>query len=413
MRRPFFVIVGPVALLIAACTSDTSPGVGNPVTLNWAPCINSTDFPAWFAIQDGSGAWSEVASSNGVFTFTLSSGKGGIAAYANGQLTVVYGTTAELTSFEPSCTGSRRTVTGTVTGYTSLDDIEIQMEQGSASVSGSTAAPASFQLTDVAPGASDVLAVRSRSSVSGSTFQQTPSAVFIRRAQSNSPLATLDLNSTVESGTPVSKTVTVTNAASNENLSAASMLNTPTSSITMSAYSATLSAVTGSVAALFYGLPSTRLASGDVQQLQVIATNTLSASASESRYVSTTFADAADQAVTLLSALGTVTIAGTSRPSASYVIQSGYDQTFEFDLDQGSGTGAKSIQLIMTRGYAGTTATAVTLLVPDLTGVSGFLPAWLITPGSSATWTFFAGSYGLGTSAQPFTAGSRTSTFIP
>jgi len=217
----------------------------------------------------------------------------------------------------------------------------------------------------------------------------------------------------VESGAPISKTVTVTNVASNENLYAASMLTTPTSSITMSAYSVGLSTVSGNVAALFYGLPSTRLAGGDVQEIQVIATKTLSPSASESRYVSTTFTDAADQAVTLLSALGTVTIAGTSRPSASYVIQTGYDPTFEFDLDQGSSSGSKSIQVLMTRGYAGTTATAVTLLVPDLSGVSGFLPAWLVAPGTSATWTFFAGSYGLATAGKPFTAGSRTSTFVP
>jgi hypothetical protein len=415
MRRPFLSTVIPVALVaIAACTNDTSPGGGNPVTINWAPCINSSDFPAWFAVQDGSGAWTKVASSNGVFTFTVNSDKAGVAAYSNGQLTIVYATTTELNGLKPSCTGSRRTVTGTVTGYTVLDGVDIQMDQGSASVSGSTAAPASFQLTDVAPGPSDVLAVRSRTSLSGgSTIQQTPSAVFIRRAQTNSPLATLDLNSTVESGAPQSKTVTVTNMASNEILDADSFLTTPTSSITMSTYSASLGTVTGNVAALFYGLASARLGTGDAQELQVAATKTLSASSSESRYVSTIFTDAADKAVTLLSALGTITIAGTARPSASYVIQSGYDQTFELDLDQGSGSAAKSIQLLMTRAYAGATATAVTLLVPDLTGISGFLPAWLLTTGSSAKWTFFAGSYGLSTSAQAYTAGSRTATFVP
>jgi hypothetical protein len=414
MRRPFLGIVIPVALLISACKSDTSPGGGNPVTLNWAPCINSTDFPAWFAVQDGSGAWTNVASTNGVFTFTLSSGTGGVATYVNGLLTIVYGTTAELNGFKPSCTGSRRTVSGTVTGYGVTDKIEIEMEDGSAKLAGTTLAPASFQLTNVAPGASDVLAVRSHQSLTSSTFQQTPSAVFIRRGQSNSPLAAIDLNSTVESGAPQLKTVTVSNVANSENLEAQSLLTTVTSTIMMSDYSANLGAVTGNVAAPFYGLSSARLLSGENQELEVIATNTLSPSSLERRYVAAAFTDVADNAVTLLPALGTVTIAGTARPSASYVIQTGYDQTFEFDLDQGSGSAAKSLQVIMTRGYAGATTTAVTLLVPDLTGVSGFLPAWQVTTGTSATWTFIAGSYtNTTTSAQSFTAGTRTATFVP
>lgn len=416
MRRTFPGAIVAIALLVVtACTTvDTSPGGGNPVTINWAPCINSTDFPAWFAVQDGSGAWTKVSSANGVFTFTINSDKAGVAQYANGQLTIQYATSAELTSFKPSCTGSRRTVAGTVTGYGATDDIEIEMELGSASVQGTTLAPASFQLTDVAPGASDVLAVRSHSSASISTFQQTPSAVFIRRAQSTSPLAAIDLNSAVESGAPQLKTVTVSNLASNESLEAQSLLTTPTSTITMSDYAATLGTVIGNVAAVFYGLPSTRLQTGENQELEVIATKTLTTSSLERRYVATTFTDVADNAVTLLPALGTVTIAGTARPSASYVIQTGYDQTFEFDLDQGSGAAAKSIQVLMTRGYAGAPTTAVTLLVPDLTGLSGFLPAWQLTTGTSATWTFIAGNYSLATTgAQSFTAGSRTATFTP
>jgi hypothetical protein len=416
MRRTFpGAIVSLALLVVAACTTvDTSPGGGNPVTINWSPCINSTDFPAWFAVQDGSGAWTKVSSANGVFTFTISSDRAGVARYANGQLTILYATSAELTGFKPSCTGSRRTVTGTVTGYGAADDIEIEMEQGSVSISGTTLAPASFQLTSVAPGASDVLAIRSQSSASSSTFQQTPSAVFIRRAQSTSPLTAIDLNSAVESGAPQLKTVTVSNVANNESLEAQSLLTTPTSTITMSDYLANLGTVTGNVAAVFYGLPSTRLQTGENQELEVIATKTLAASSSESRYVATTFTNVADNALTLLSALGTVTIAGTARPSASYVIQTGYDQTFEFDLDQGSGAAAKSIQVITTRGYAGATATAVTLLVPDLTGLSGFLPAWQLTTGTSATWTFIAGSYTIiTTSAQSFTAGTRTATFTP
>jgi hypothetical protein len=416
MRRTFLTAVTAVALLaMGACKIDVTPPIGTPVTINWMPCINDADFPAWFAVQDGSGPWTKVASTTGVFTFTVLSGKVGVATYANGLLTVVYSTSAEMNSYGPSCTGSRRAVSGTITGYTTLDAIDIEMDQGSASVSGTSPAPAAFQLGNVGPGPVDVLAVRSRSTVIP-VFQQTPSAVFIRRAQSTSPLAAIDLNSTVESGAPLSKTVTVSNAANNESLFALSDLSTSTSSITMSQYSVVLGTVTGNVTASFYGLPSTRLSTGETQDLLVGSTKTLSGNSAENRFVATTFTDVADKTVTLGPTLGTVTIVGSARPSASYVIQVGYDQIFQLDLDQGSGSASKSIRLIMTRSYAGASATAVTLLMPDLTGVAGFLPAWQLTTGTTAIWTFYARSDALGGfngTAQAYTAASRNEAFTP
>jgi hypothetical protein len=416
MPRSFLRTVALIAVVaIGACKTDGTSPSGTPVTINWSPCIGDANAPAWFAFQDGSGAWTTVASTAGVFSFTVSSGKVGVATYANGELSIVYATTDEMNTVRPACTGSRRTVTGTVTGYAGPDATDIEMDQGGATISGSTTSPASFQLSNVAPGAVDVLAVRSRSTVIP-TFQQTPSAVFIRRAQSSSPLAVIDLNSTVESGAPVSRTATVTGVASSETLFAESSLNTSTSAITMSLYSVALGTVAGNVAISFYGLSGTRLSAGDKQQLVVSSTNTLSGNSSETRYGATTFTDATDQTVTLGAPLGTVKIAGTSRPSASYAIQTGYDQFFQLSLDQGSGVSSKSILVLMTRAYAGTSATAVTLLVPDLTGASGFLPAWLLTTGSTATWTFYASSEALrllGGTATAFTAADRTAGFTP
>ena len=415
MPRSFLRAVALGAVVVAgACKTDGTSPTGTPITINWSPCIGDPNAPAWFAFQDGSGSWTKVASTNGVFTFTVSSGTVGVATYANGELGILYATTDEMNAVRPACTGSRRTVTGTVIGYASSDQVDIEMDQGGATISGTTSAPASFQLSNVAPGAVDVLAVRSRATVIP-TFQKTPSAVFIRRAQSSSPLAAIDLNSTVESGAPVAKTVTVTGPASNETLSAQSTLNTSTSSILMWLYSASLGVVTGGVPLSFYGLPGTRLSTGDKQQLLVGSTKTLSGNSSETRVAATIFTDATDQAVTLGAALGTVTVVGTSRPSASFVIQAGYDQLFQFNLDQGSGATSRSIQVLKTRAYAGTSATAVTLLVPDLTGVSGFLPAWLLTTGTTATWTLEASNEAITSLGGPaaFTAASRTAAFTP
>ena len=126
MHRTFVGVATSVALLAIACSTDmTTPGT--PVTINWAQCVNDVDTPAWFAFQDGSGSWTKVASTNGVFSFTINSGKVGVATYANGQLTIIYATSAEMNAFRPSCSGSVRTVAGTVTGYGGLDAINIEM----------------------------------------------------------------------------------------------------------------------------------------------------------------------------------------------------------------------------------------------------------------------------------------------
>lgn len=417
MRR---TLVGSIAVagLVAAgaCASDgpTTPD-GTPVTLNWTPCINDPGFPTWFAVQDGDGAWTRVTSANGVFSFTISSGRAGVATYVNGQLTILYATTPEIDGYKPSCTGSKRTVTGTVTGYSSSQDIDIEMDGSGASVSGTTTQPASFQLLNVTPGASDVLAVRSTQTANSTTFQVIPSSVFIRRAQSASSLTTIDLNSTAEASSPLQRTVTIANVANNETLFALAGLLTPTSSIAISQYGAGIGTVTGNIGVLFYGLPSTRLVAGESQELLVVSTTTTSASAASYRYVATIFTDVADKTVTLGPVPNTVTIGGSARPSASYAIQSGYDQIFQLDLDQQSGLSTKNIEVIATRGYLDPSATAVTLSVPDLAGVAGFSTTWLMTTGSSATWTFYAGSDALiaGAAAQGFTAAARTGAFTP
>ena|SRR5438067_10132696 len=398
---------------VAGCSSDTgSTEPGNPVSIVWAPCINDVDAPAWFAVQDGTKAWTRVTPSNGVFTFTVTADQVGVATFANGLLSVLFATPGEIKSLASTCGTARRSVSGTVTGYTSPDQIAIQAEAGGASVSGGTTPPAQFVLTDVAPSSFDVLATRSRSTLNGSTLQVTPSSVFIRRAQNTSTLALIDLNSATEAGAPLAQTATIANAATGETILVVASLNTATTAIDMGQYVTTLGTVAGNVTAPFYGLPATRLISGEAQTLDVVATKNLSSSSSESRSVTLSYTASADKTVTLGAALGAVTISKGSRPSATYTIQSGYEQIFELDLDQST----SSIQVITTKGYVGAAATQVTVAVPDLSHVSGFLSSWILTPGATATSTFLAAGADVGVfrhNNQSYAAASRTSTFTP
>jgi hypothetical protein len=419
MTKTVLGAMAPIALLgaMVACSSESgSTEPGNPVAISWAPCINDLDAPSWFAVQDGTKAWTRVTPTNGVFEFTVRADKIGVATFSSGFLVITYATPAEIQAAAPGCNSARRTVSGTVTGYTSLDETNIQADAGAATVSGIQAATASFSLDDVTPLPFDVLATRSRSTFSGSTFQRTPTSVFIRRAQNGSTLALMDLNSATEAGAPLTQTVTIVNAAAAENISVIASLNTPTTAIDMGAYVSTLGSVSAGVTAPFYGLPSARLIAGESQTLDVLSTKTVSSTTSESRSIALNYTAAADKTATLGAALGPISVTGSSHPSATYTVQTGYDQTFEFDVDQGSGISARSIQVIMTRAYAGSATTQVSLQVPDLAGVTGFQSAWGITPGLSATWTFFAA--GATTAVfrhndQNYAAASRTSTFTP
>jgi hypothetical protein len=396
-----------------ACSSDTgSTEPGNPVTIDWAPCINDVDAPSWFAVQDGSKAWARVTPANGVFAFTVRSDRVGVATFANGLLSITFATPAEIQSLASTCGSVRRSVSGTVTGYTSPDQIAIHAEASATSVSGGQTAPAAFVLSDVVPSAFDVLATRSRSTVTGTVFQVTPTSVFIRRAQNTSSLALIDMSSATEAGAPLTQTATIANAATGETILVVASLNTPTTAIDMGTYQAVLGTVSGNVTAPFYGLAATRLSAGESQTLDVVATKTGPASASQSRSMTLNYTASADKTATLGPALGTVTVSKGSRPSVSYAIQAGYDQTFELDLDQST----SSITVVVTKGYLGAATTQLSVQVPDLSGVPGFLSSWLLTPGLTATWTFFAAGADVGVlkqNNQTYGSASATQAFTP
>src|SRR3954462_6912758 len=101
MRR-VIIAVGATALL--GCTIDngtTEPGT--PVTITWSPCINDIDAPSWMAVKDGDGAWTRIIQANGVYTFTVRSGRVGMATRANGTLEINYITTDEANASKPDC----------------------------------------------------------------------------------------------------------------------------------------------------------------------------------------------------------------------------------------------------------------------------------------------------------------------
>jgi hypothetical protein len=86
-----------------------------------------------------------------------------------------------------------------------------------------------------------------------------------------------------------------------------------------------------------------------------------------------------------------VTVTGSSRPGATYSVQTQYDNLFDAVFEQGNGASFRRVEILATNGYLGGGAlSTVTLAVPDLSGTSGFSSSWLLVPGISSTWTFLA-----------------------
>jgi hypothetical protein len=119
--------------------------------------------------------------------------------------------------------------------------------------------------------------------------------------------------------------------------------------------------------------------------------------------------------LTLGPALGAVTVAGSSRPAATYNVQASYDKLFDVIFSQGNGSTARQIEVLATSAYLDG-ATTVTLAVPNLSGVAGFSSDWLLVPGVSSFWDFFAADADASLlRGRPiaFQGAQRASTFTP
>ena len=71
------------------------------------------------------------------------------------------------------------------------------------------------------------------------------------------------------------------------------------------------------------------------------------------------------------------------------------------------------VSLTMTAGYAALTVSGYDLIVPDLSGVPGFDPAWALHPGVLLLWTAgrSGGTLGLGVNAIPADGTTQRSAF--
>ncbi len=262
------------ATLTVTVTSGSGPGVGTVV--DFSPCSNP---PVWFAYQDGTGPWTVLTSTNGVYLFTVSSAKGGFAYTAISSSTDVnatFETKAELSRTFTFCTiNGANSVNGTYSGLTGNQQATISVG-GARTIVGVPGT--SFTISGVASGVSDLLGYRSDPSVGPAAADR----FILRRDQSianGGSITLLNLLGARSGQSPASGTMTVTGAGTNPITMVMAYLS-GTSCQPASMYSASgLNA-----AFVAYGIPAAQQRSSDYHQITIDVTSGSSTTAVEQSF---------------------------------------------------------------------------------------------------------------------------------
>jgi hypothetical protein len=378
-----------VAPQTATLTVTVTAPASHSVTVSY--CADNA--PLWVAVQDGSGAWTQVTTgANNSYTVQFTGDRVGVASVtgttgSSTDLSVFYATAAELQALGNAvnvqcrtATPSGKTVNGSVAGLGPTDFATISLGSASASVSG--AGPFTFQLMNVPNGAHDLIA--GLSTLSGTSLQLTK--LIIRRGldpAAGSTLPALDFGSS-EAFAPVTRNVTI-NGLGTDQATVGTSLVTATGSSTFLGFGSPSTAATQP----YYGVPDAQLQSADLHQMFVSAAPVGSSNSSRAAFVY--FHSAADRTVTLGAALGAPTITTLAptpylRLRAQLPQQSDYNRLAEVSYSQSNGTsGSRTASVAMTAGYAG--GGAYTLDIPDFSGVAGWNNAWGLQPGVSTNWS--------------------------
>ena len=395
----------------------------------WDFCSEAA-VPIWFAVQDGTGAWTRIEPGGTRFEFDIVSGRGGVAYVATADFTspspmlslasglpgmtgaalpvphgaleavsraapaspgraaaprydlfIVYGTRSELAALGlDQCVAGRR-VSGSVPdlGVRQFADITL----GSSSAFATALEPA-FQLTGVADGPLDLVA--SRTFVDPTTFEAIVDRLIIRRGLNpadNATLPVLDF-AAAEAFAPAVANLAVANLGTDEAFVLSSI-------VTAGAPLGARIFVSSGLSAgpfRYYGVPASRQVAGD---LHFGAAFTFSGENGEFRGSGLYFEHPTDRSVTLgpplpVPDVRTVPATPYVRLRATGSLTTAYDRYARVHFGQPG----RSATIEASAAYL-FEATTYDLAIPDFTGVAGWSDDWGLKHGVTPTGWFVTG----------------------
>ncbi|MEW5916719.1 MAG: hypothetical protein AB1762_09950, partial [Gemmatimonadota bacterium] len=350
------------------------------------------DVPAWIAYQDGNGAWTRVIGTGNVYRFSITAATGGFAYVIPGpttntsQVNVQYMSRNEMSTVPfVYCSGSGpalKIVNGSVSGISGGDAVNISLGGG---ISFASPSIPTFSIAAVQNGTHDLIAWR-HDLLADITGAGNPDRGFVRRDQNlanNSSVGTLDMNG-AESFGPASATFTVNGLAAGDELSHTMRYNTGSACIGAGLYSSVR--MTGNTF-VGYGFPATLQRPTDFHQVIFTATTRQSGILfpTGQRTLIETFQTMGARNLTLGAVLAAPTIstlpASYKRLQAVFTLAAEYNSGATLAYTAGS----KVVTISATPAWLG--GSAVTLSLPNFSGLPGWNDAW--PPASSATgqWT--------------------------
>jgi len=335
------------------------------------------DRAVWLAFQDGSGSWTKVTGVSDVYTFSITSGTGGLAYVRLGgsvsEVQVQYMTQSEFTAGTLSFCGpapTLKTVNGTAAGIGGTEVALISLGGGTV-FSGAGA----FQISGVKNGTHDLVGFRRDFTGPGSE------RALIRRDQNiadNGSLGTVDFGG-VESFAPASETITIGGLVGGETLNRSIdyHVGATCEAAPLQTFAATTASFTG------FGIPAGQQRASDYHSVFIVALTGGNAAQTVTEYFHTWAA----RTVTLGAALSAPTITSLGGPykrlQAVYTLPADYQTATGFNYVSGD----KLINLTATFGYLG--GGAVTLALADYSGLAGWDNSWAPASASPVSWNVF------------------------
>jgi len=353
----------------------TAVGPGN-VTVDFSACAAANQ-PVWLAAQDGTGSWIVITPVGHVYTFSITSGKGGVAYVLDAgagatTVVVVYRTQAEFVAGLPAgiiCKPVGKTVTGTVAGIGTTDIAQISL--GGATTQASSLTTLNFTLFGVADGNQDLFGFTH--DLAGINAD----SAIIRRDQNiadGGSVGTMDFST--EGFASATATMTGVGLTGSETALQSMSYYTGTSCVTNQLYSAQPAGASFTAS----GIPAGQQRVDDFHGMQLLAN-----ASGAARVVTQSFHTLAAQTLTLGAAMPMPTIntlAGSYlRLQAVYTLPGDYQTTTFFTYTDGT----KAVNINASFGYLGGAAT--TLGLDNYSGLTGWSDNFAPATSSTGNWS--------------------------
>jgi hypothetical protein len=374
--------IAALALSVVACGDSTAPD--DRITLYFCEV-------AWAAYQNEGEPWTSFPSTPREATFRATD-RLAIATMntSSSQLTVYYLTAEQAKATftcnaPPSGTISTKQLHGSVAGVASDATVSISMGRNLALA---TPTSPTFQVDAVGDKAADLVATHNppASDAPNSPVSIRTDKLIIRRGENHANGATMPVLdfSSAEAFAPQPNALTIDGLPSTAN----NMVQASQSVVTQRGSYAFLryDLYQGNNPVIMYSLPTSRVADGDLHQIQV---------STQGRTILFYYQSPADRTLSVGPTPFLPLFTQPASPSdpvlrIDVTSQADYGSGITVDLSQFRPTANNFVRISASKEYFGGTPVKWSLTVPDLTSVPGFSPSWGLSTGTTQ-WTVGVG----------------------